>query len=63
MRNYIQTTIDTYNKTAAKYVENVKGLVPMNELEKFVKYVPSGRILDIGCGSGVGTRNLQERGF
>ena len=63
MENYIKTTIDTYNKTAKEYVEKVKELVPMNELEKFINYVPSGNVLDIGCGSGVGAKNLQERGL
>jgi len=63
MKDYNKITIDTYNNTAKGYIENVKGLVPMNELEKFVNYVPSGKILDIGCGSGVSARNLQERGL
>lgn len=62
MEEYLQKTINTYNKTAKEYVENVKGLVPMNELEKFIKYVSSGKILDIGCGSGVAAKNIQEKG-
>jgi ubiquinone/menaquinone biosynthesis C-methylase UbiE len=63
VKDYNQITIDTYNKTAKEYAENVRGLIPTIEFEKFVKYVPSGNILDIGCGSGVGARNLQERGL
>jgi ubiquinone/menaquinone biosynthesis C-methylase UbiE len=59
---YLQT-IESYNKSAEEYIKNVKGLMPMNEFEKLVKYVKAGRILDVGCGSGVGCRNLQERGF
>ncbi|NCN86715.1 class I SAM-dependent methyltransferase [archaeon] len=61
--DYNKITIDTYNKTAKEYAEKVKELVPMNELEKFVNYVPKGNILDIGCGSGVQARHLQERGL
>lgn len=61
--DYNQITIQTYNKTASEYAKNVQGLVPINELEKFVKYVPSGEILDIGCGPGVGSRFLQEKGL
>lgn len=70
MEDYIKTTIDTYNKTANEYVKKVKGFVPINELEKFVEYVKSantfnnnGLVLDIGCGSGVAARNLEERGL
>jgi ubiquinone/menaquinone biosynthesis C-methylase UbiE len=63
VKDYIQITIDTYNKTAKEYAEKVKGLIPTIEFEKFVKYVPHGKILDIGCGSGVGARNLQEKGL
>lgn len=63
MKDYIKKTIETYNKTADEYVKNVKGLVPMNELEKFVKYIPHGSILDIGCGSGVSAKNLKEKGL
>jgi ubiquinone/menaquinone biosynthesis C-methylase UbiE len=63
MEDYLQITIDTYNRTAKEYVEKVKGLVPMKELEKFINYVPFGKVLDIGCGSGVAARNLQEKGL
>ena len=63
MKDYNKITIETYNKTAKEYVENVKELVPMNELEKFVNYILSGKVLDIGCGSGVSARSLQERGL
>lgn len=63
MKDYLKTTINTYNKTAKEYAENVKGFVPMNELKKFVNYIVSGKVLDIGCGSGVGAKTIQERGL
>jgi len=62
MEEYIKRTINTYNKTAKKYIENVKNLLPKKELEKFLNYVPHGHVLDIGCGSGVAARNIQEAG-
>ena len=61
--DYNKITIDTYNKIAKEYTEKVKGMVPMDEFKKFINYVPFGNILDIGCGSGVATRNLQEKGL
>ncbi len=63
MEDYVNVTIDTYNQTAKEYAENVAGLCPMSELEKFVNYVSSGCVLDVGCGSGVAARNLQEKGL
>jgi len=63
MEDYIKKTIDTYNRTANKYAKNVKDICPINELEKFVKYVVRGNILDIGCGSGIAAKNIQERGL
>jgi len=63
VEDYNKITIETYNETAKEYAEKVKGLTPTIEFEKFVNYVSSGKILDIGCGSGVCVRNLQERGF
>ncbi|MCA9488200.1 MAG: class I SAM-dependent methyltransferase [Nanoarchaeota archaeon] len=56
-------TIKTYNLIAKEYSEKVKGLVPLEELEKFANYVEGKNILDIGCGSGVAAKELQERGF
>jgi ubiquinone/menaquinone biosynthesis C-methylase UbiE len=62
--NYNEITIETYNKIAKEYAEKVRGLVPMNELEKFVNYMPrEGLVLDIGCGSGVAAKNLYEKGL
>lgn len=62
-------TIVSYDKTARDFAKNVAGLVPMSELEKFIDNLSSNTdnlsskfVLDVGCGSGVASAALNERG-
>ncbi len=64
MDKYCEVTINSYNQTAKDYANKVRGICPMNELEKFVSYLPKkSKIADLGCGSGVAAKHLTEKGF
>jgi SAM-dependent methyltransferase len=61
----LEKTIQFYEDNAESYAENVKGICPKGELDKFSNLLlPSYRmVLDTGCGSGVASEYLQLKGF
>ena len=49
MINPFDTTIDTYNKHAAKFVQHFEKKLDTTELDKFLEHIPAGgKILDAG---------------
>lgn len=57
-------TIETYDKEAEKISKQHDALVPERLYQLVLKFfVPRGRSLDIGCGSGRDTAWLAENGF
>jgi ubiquinone/menaquinone biosynthesis C-methylase UbiE len=59
-----QQTLDAYNKNAAIFAETRnKKRTWIKEKEKLRQYLPSGKILDIGSGSGKHTNDLMNMGY
>ena len=56
-------TIDYYNKNAEKYFESTVNANMQKAYDFFQKYVPSGRILDFGCGSGRDSLYFKNQGY
>jgi ubiquinone/menaquinone biosynthesis C-methylase UbiE len=53
-----------YNKIAQKYHDERSIFNNEKELDYFIELLPkSGKILDVGCGSGYGARYLVEKGY
>lgn len=64
MKDYTQTTIATYDKTAPEYIAKVQAYAPEKEREIFASLVkPGGKILDAGCGSGRDANYFASLGF
>lgn len=60
----IPKAISTYDKIANLYAKKVASRAPLQELEKFTKYIPpSAKVLDIGCAAGRDTRILKDKGY
>jgi len=51
---------EVYNKLALKWSQAAWG---DEGLQKFIKLVGGGRVLDLGCGSGIQSKILQEAGL
>ncbi len=58
-----QPTIDSYNKSAKEYRATRDQNFWESQIEIFKKYLPSGKVLDIGCGTGRDTPFLLASGF
>lgn len=57
-------TKESYNLTALKYAQKVQGLMPIQEMEKFINLLPSrAKILDIGSGPGRDAKVFGEKGL
>ena len=57
-------TIDYYNSNAAQYFSNTVNVDMSECCDRFLKYVvPSGRIIDIGAGSGRDINYFKDRGY
>ncbi len=55
---------DGYNKIASKYHEERNIFNNTKEIDYFDELLPkTGKILDVGCGSGYGVRYLVEKGY
>lgn len=57
-------TFDTYNKIAEKYEEEYgQDLSDTPYIDRFLKEVHHGKILDIGCGTGTLSEYIANKGF
>jgi len=64
MINPFDTTIDTYNKHAAKFVQHFEKKLDTTELDKFLEHIPAGgKILDAGCGSARDAAYFISKGY
>lgn len=66
MRNIEETntTISYYNNNANQYFNNTINVDMSECCDRFLKYVvPSGKIIDIGAGSGRDIKYFKDRGF
>jgi len=54
-------TIEAYDKTAKIYGDTRTINFWESELKKFMDYLPSGKVLDVGCGTGRDTRFLKKK--
>lgn len=63
MDNINSKTIEYYNENARVYAEDTltADMTAMRSL--FMKYVPAGRILDLGCGSGRDSKFFKSAGY
>ena len=53
MKDYLASTIQSYDKTVKKYAKNVAPLHPFDMSDRFISLLPKNAyILDVGCGSG-----------
>jgi len=61
---YKTITQESYQATAKEFTQNVADLAPIESINRFVAYLPSGgKILDIGCGSGRDSKIFCDKGF
>lgn len=59
-----QTTIANYNKFAVKWAANhTETDIFDNAFPLFKKYLPKGKILEIGCGGGRDAKKLKQAGY
>ena len=56
-------TLNYYNENAKKYFDTTVNADMSKSYEFFLKYVKSGRILDLGCGSGRDSLYFKNLGF
>lgn len=64
MSNPFDSTIDTYNKHAAKFVQHFEQKLDTQELDEFLATVPAGgKILDAGCGSARDAAYFISKGY
>jgi SAM-dependent methyltransferase len=56
-------TLDYYNQTAEKFHTNRTPNYWESELKIFHELLPSGKILEIGCGSGIEAKKLIDQGY
>lgn len=57
------STLNYYNENAKKYFDTTVNADMSKSYEFFLKYVKSGRILDLGCGSGRDSLYFKNLGF
>ena len=64
MPDYIDRTLRAYDLHPEKYEAATANMVPTEEIEAFIKYLPSGNhiILDAGCAFGRDTAILAQHG-
>ena len=64
MGNETETTIQSYNKTAQQYAQNVANLQKTNSIASFASLLPANAlVLDMACGSGRDAKIFSEKGF
>jgi ubiquinone/menaquinone biosynthesis C-methylase UbiE len=64
MREKIDKTIESYNKYASEYYDNINILPHLNWLNEFCQYLGfNSEVLDLGCGFGKDSKYFIERGF
>jgi SAM-dependent methyltransferase len=64
MDDYIQKTIDIYDAVADSFAKQALDHVPLEQRKHFVSLLPkSGKILDVGCGSGRDSSYFSDLGF
>jgi ubiquinone/menaquinone biosynthesis C-methylase UbiE len=62
--NETEITIQSYNKTAQQYAQNVANLQKTTYIEHFVSLLPANAlVLDMACGSGRDARIFSEKGL
>ncbi len=62
--DYLNQTFNTYNKIAKKYEEEYgQDLSDTPYIDKFLKEMNNGKILDIGCGTGTLSEYIANKGF
>lgn len=62
--NNVDITKDTYNKISHEYDVQNSDIEKVQELlNQFLAFVPSGKVLDIGCASGRESQYLSEHGL
>lgn len=55
---------EAYESSAIDYAEKVESLHPYREADRFLSMIPlSGKIIDIGCGSGRDAKVFSEKGY
>ena len=60
----MNNTITYYNQNAADFVANTQNADMSNLYQKFLAYLPAtGKILDLGCGSGRDTKYFMQQGY
>jgi len=64
MAHETEITIQSYNKTAQQYAQNVANLQKTTYIEHFVSLLPANAlVLDMACGSGRDARIFSEQGL
>ncbi len=58
------TNWKAYESSASSYAAKVDSLHPYREADRFLSMIPpTGKIIDIGCGSGRDAKNFSEKGY